>query len=209
MTALDDIRPMLLMERRAPFDDPGYTFEMKFDGYRVLAGIVDGKAALRTRSGADCTRWYPEVTRSLAGLRGGPHVLDGEVAVLDEIGRSDFVRTHARSARRGFPAGADPVVFCAFDLLVHAGRDIRPEPLKVRKALLAKLLARPLDAVLLVEGIEGKGVWFFDQVLALELEGMVAKRWDSPYLSGERSSAWLKIKRKGAVPPERFRRGPS
>jgi bifunctional non-homologous end joining protein LigD len=146
------------------------------------------------------------VTRSLAGLRGGPHVLDGEVAVLDEIGRSDFERTHARSARRGFPAGADPVVYCAFDLLVHGGRDIRGEALEVRKALLAKLLARPLDAVLLVEGIAEQGVWFFSQVLALELEGMVAKRLDSPYLSGVRSGAWVKVKRPGAVPAERFKR---
>lgn len=143
----------------------------------------------------------------LADLPGGRHVLDGEVCVLDDYGRSDFDRLHARAKRRGFPAGADPVVFCAFDLLVHQGLDVRALPLKTRKRRLAQLLRRQRPSVLLVDGIAERGTWLFIQALELKLEGIVSKRLDSEYESGVRSRAWVKVKRPGAVPAERFRRG--
>lgn len=200
------LEPMLLEEVRPSLAPDGqeWTAEIKFDGYRLLAGVADGKATLRSRNGANATSWYPEL-QSLGVLPGSP-ILDGEVCVLDSLGRSDFNRLHDRSRRRGRPSGSDGVVFCAFDLLAWKGRDLRQQPLYKRKAALAKLLATPVDSVMLCQDMPGQVRWLYQQALALELEGVVAKRLDSLYLSGERSSAWLKVKRPGAVPPERFKR---
>lgn len=195
---LEEVRPAL-----AP-DGPEWTAEIKFDGYRLLAGVAAGAAVLKSRNGADATKWYPEL-QSLGSLPGSP-ILDGEVCVLDELGRSDFNRLHARSRRRGRPAGSDGVVFCVFDLLAWKGRDLRQQPLAKRKAALAKLLAQPVDAVLFCHDLPGKVHWLYQKALALELEGVVAKRLDSPYVAGARSAWWLKVKRPGAVPPERFKR---
>lgn len=206
MIPLASLDPMSFIERRSPpADQTGWTTELKFDGYRCLASIATGAVQLRTKGGADCTRWYPEIVRGLASVPGGQHVLDGEVVVLDDIGRPDFDRLHRRSARRGFPPGADPVVFAAFDLLMHRGVDVRTEALIVRKALLAKLLEVRPPSVLLVEGVPDAS-WLFSKVLELKLEGIVCKRLDSPYRSGVRTADWVKVKRPGAVPAERFRR---
>lgn len=201
---LDSISPMLLGEAKRPFDDPGWTAELKFDGYRVLAGIRDGRARLKSRNGADATKWYPEL-QSLSALPGEP-ILDGEVCVLDELGRSDFNRLQDRSRRRGRPTGSEGVVYCVFDLLSHRGKDMREQPLSKRKAALKRLLSKAPASVMLVQDVPGQVPWLYTQALSLELEGIVAKRLDSQYLAGQRSDAWLKIKRPGAIPPERFKR---
>ena len=96
-------------------------YELKFDGYRVVGGVNAGQVQLATRNGADATKWFPEVAAGLGTLAGGPHILDGEVCVLDELGRSDCNRLQDRARRRRGYAGADPVVFCAFDLLAING----------------------------------------------------------------------------------------
>jgi bifunctional non-homologous end joining protein LigD len=199
-----DIEPMLLGEVPRPFDEPRWTAELKYDGYRVLAGIEKAGVRLKSRNGADATKWYPEL-QSIGALPSGT-VLDGEVCVLDDIGRSDFMRLQARSRRRGRPPGSDPVVFCAFDVLVYRGRDLRANPLHDRKATLRGLLVEPPQSVLLVQDMPDKVEWLYHQAIALELEGIVAKRLDSVYLSGQRSNAWLKIKRPNAIPAQRFKR---
>lgn len=116
--------PMLLSEgkRPAPFGQVGWIFDIKYDGWRLLAGARDGKVQLATRNGVDATNWFPEVVQGLASLAGGPHILDGEVCVLDDLGRSDFNRLQDRAGRRRWFHGCDPVVFCAFDLLARDGR---------------------------------------------------------------------------------------
>lgn len=91
-------------------------------------------------------------------------ILDGEVCVLDEIGRSDFNRLQARAARRGFPAGADPVTFCAFDVLYADGRYVMDLPLVQRKAMLQRVLA-PLAGRLIVVGEFPADAALFDQVV--------------------------------------------
>lgn len=96
--------------------------------------------ALKTRGGVDATAWFAELGAALAALPPGAHILDGEIVVQDEIGRSDFNRPHARALRRCWHAGADPVLYCVFDLLVHGGRDIRALPIEERKARLRALL---------------------------------------------------------------------
>lgn len=123
MIKIDDFRPMLLDERPIDLDQPGWIYELKMDGYRVLAEF-DGTAQLRTRNGTDATTWFPEVTHSLTNFKKGHCVVDGEVCVLDEIGRSDFNQLQDRARRRGRYPGAPTVVYCIFDLLVNHGMDI-------------------------------------------------------------------------------------
>lgn len=199
---------MLLDERRAPpFGLAGWLYEIKFDGYRLVAGIDAGKVQLATRNGADATRWFPEVVAGLATLAGGPHVLDGEVCVLDGLGRSDFNRLQDRARRRRWVEGADPVVFCAFDLLAQDGRSLIDTALEKRKARPAKLLT-PAPAAVLYVGDFGadEGRQMYGHAKELKLEGLVAKRLGSRYQPGVRSPDWVKCKVPGAVPPERFKR---
>lgn len=201
-----ELPPMLLTELPRPFSDPAWTYELKFDGYRLMAEIEAGRCALKSRNGANATAWFPEVTSGLATLTGGPHVLDGEACVLDELGRSDFDRLHARARRRRNWPGADPVVFCAFDALVIDGKNLMGRPLSARKAALKRLLAARPASVLYVSGIDADGEGLYEQAVALRLEGIVAKRLRSHYVPGERSADWIKIKRPGAVPAQRFDR---
>ena len=98
------------------------------------------------------------------------------------------------------------MVFCAFDVLFLRGKDLRLRPLGNRLDTLKRLLSKPLANVLFMQHLTGKVQWLYQQALALQLEGVVAKRLDSPYLTGQRSSLWLKIKRPGAVPAQRFQR---
>jgi len=200
------IRPMLSIERTVPPDDPGWTHELKYDGYRVLAEVDNGLVTLMTRNGTDATSWFPEVAQGLATLRQGRHIIDGEMCVLDEMGRSNFDRLLDRAKRRGYHLGSDPAVFCAFDLLIYRGEDIRSWELAGRKTMLRVLLRRHVPSVLLVKDLPGRGVWLYEQACALKMEGIVSKRLDSQYESGKRSTKWGKVKRPGAVRPERFRR---
>jgi bifunctional non-homologous end joining protein LigD len=127
--------------------------------------------------------------------------------VLDPTGRADFDKLHARAMRRKSYAGADPVVFCAFDVLVVAGRDIMAKPLAARKTALRKLLTPAPASVLIVSAIKREGAALYEQAVALRLEGIVAMREGSQYVPGARSEEWVKIKRPGATPAGRFSRG--
>lgn len=200
---LSAIAPMLSEEAKQPFDDPAWLFEINFDGCRLLAETSREDVRLASRNGGDVTHWFPEL-QELKAL-GGRHVLDGEACVLDDMGRPDFMRLQARAARRGFPAGAEPIVYCVFDLLVHNGRNLMARPLWARQALLAKLLASPPLSILLVTHVVEQGRWLYQEAQALQLEGIVAKRIDSIYRPGERTKDWL-INRPGAVPAKRFKR---
>jgi bifunctional non-homologous end joining protein LigD len=194
---------MLLTERKAVPREAGWLYEIKFDGYRVLASTgPDGR--LKSRGGIDASRWFPEVVAAVADMPPGC-VLDGEVCVLDDLGRSDFDRLHARAQRKGWYEGADLVVYCVFDVLVAKGKDVRGMALEKRKATLARMLRAHSDQVLHVTGTDD-GNWLYGTALQLELEGVVGKRLGSTYQDGKRSADWFKVKRPGAVPPERFKR---
>ena len=117
MPSLEQLRPMELGTRKLPFTDPAWGFEVKYDGYRMLAEVDAGRVRLQTRNGADATAWFPEIARPLAGMPAGRHIVDGEVCVLDGIGRSDFDRLQDRARLRRYRPGADLVAFCVFDVL--------------------------------------------------------------------------------------------
>jgi bifunctional non-homologous end joining protein LigD len=200
---------MLLHEGRRPppFKQPDWIYELKFDGYRLIAGVDDGQVQLNTRNGADATMWFPEIVQSLAKLKGGPHILDGEVSVLDDVGRSDFNRLQDRARRRKWFEGCDPVTYCAFDLLARDGHSLISLPVEARKLQLRELLFVTMPAILYVGHFDGEhGQELYDRARELKLEGLVAKRLGSPYVPGVRSKDWIKCKVLGAVPPERFKR---
>jgi bifunctional non-homologous end joining protein LigD len=199
---LAEISPMLLMDRKTVPTTGDWHFEIKYDGYRLLA--TTGQVELKSRGGVDATKWFPELRDALSALPAGS-ILDGEVCVLTDLGISDFERLHRRAARRGRHVGADPVAYCIFDLIVTGGRDLRAQPIEKRKAALKKLLTDPPAGLLYVADVDD-GEWLYDNALALSLEGIVGKRAGSTYQAGARSPDWVKVKRPGAVPAQRFGR---
>jgi bifunctional non-homologous end joining protein LigD len=188
--------PMLAREGDRPFTDPYWIYEIKYDGYRCMARAGGGKAVeLRTRRGANCTKWFPEIARLLEELPGGPHVIDGEACVLDDIGRSDFNCLEDRAKRRRWYPGCDPVTLCAFDVLYVDGRNVMGLPLMERKELLRELLDPLRGRLVIVGDFAADAALFQTIVMGAKLEGLVAKRRTSPYQPGVRSRDWLKIKR--------------
>lgn len=212
MLSFENLLPMLLDERKvAPEDQEGYLVEPKFDGYRVLAEFGEGRCRMRSKNGADCTRWFAEVAAALVSLKCGHTIVDGEMCVLDEFGRSNFEAVHTRALRRRYTEGTPAVTYCVFDLLAVNGRDITKEPLEERKGRLATIMeAYEPEHTLYVQHMSSDDVdrpisWLYDHALQLHLEGVVAKRADSIYRPGERVREWFKLKRPGAVPKERFK----
>jgi bifunctional non-homologous end joining protein LigD len=194
---LEEAEPMLAETRERPFSKPGWLFELKLDGYRIRAGKENGVARLITRNGHDIAAQFPEIARAVAALPYEGFILDGELAVPDESGRPSFQRlqnraglTRALDVRRA--AVETPAVLYVFDLLAFAGYDLRPLPLEQRKAILVRVLPR-VGPLKYVEHFEKDGEALYEQVVQLGLEGIVAKKADSPYRAG-RSSNWLKIR---------------
>ncbi|NNG17485.1 MAG: DNA ligase D, partial [Gemmatimonadales bacterium] len=191
------IEVMLAETAEGPFTKPGWLFELKLDGYRIIAGQDQGTASMYTRSGRDTTESFPDIARAVAALPYAHVVLDGEVVALDADGRPSFQRLQQR-ARLTRPldvkraAVAIPATYYVFDLLGFEDFDLRPLPLEVRKSLLQRILP-PVGPLPFVDHIAERGEAVFDQVRKLRLEGIVGKRADAPYRGG-RSSAWVKIR---------------
>jgi bifunctional non-homologous end joining protein LigD len=188
---------MLAEAREEPFSGKGWIFELKYDGFRVLAERNGDQAMLRYRRGLDATTIYPEVAQAVRMLPCDQFVLDGEVVVLDKDGQPNFQQLQkrariTRAADAAEAAAVRPGTFFAFDILGLGGRDLRGLPLLERKTLLRRLLpqAGPLRYA---DHIEEKGEPFFAAARARGLEGIVAKRADAPYRAG-RSGAWVKIR---------------
>jgi bifunctional non-homologous end joining protein LigD len=194
---LTSVEPMLAETGQEPFSAEGWIFELKHDGFRLLAGRRDGRAELAYRSGTVATEVFPEVERALAELPCDGLVLDGEVVVLDARGRPSFQGLQKRVQLRrpadvALAARQRPATFFVFDLLAAEGHDLRPLPLLERKRLLQALL--PAAGTLrYADHVEQEGVAFHAEVSRLGLEGVMAKRADSPYVPG-RSPQWLKLR---------------
>lgn len=188
---------MLAEPRSAPFDSAEHLFELKYDGYRLLAEKhAGGGARLLLRRGSE-TPAFPEVLRTVAALPFGHLVLDGEVVVPDASGKPSFNALQKRAllsrpADLARAAAVAPATYYAFDLLGFEDFDVRPLPLRARKELLEKLLPKA-GSVRYLDHIDTQGVAFFDGVARLRLEGIMAKRKDAPYRAG-RSPSWLKIR---------------
>jgi bifunctional non-homologous end joining protein LigD len=210
--AVEAVTPMLAEVREQPFTAAGWVFELKYDGYRVLAGhAAAGAVRLLYRSGRDATALFPELARAVMGLPFASLVLDGEAVALDALGRPSFGLLQRRAqgwqaaAVAASAAGAPglaavgetaaPMVLFVFDLLAGEGFDLRPLPLATRRAMLRRVLAAadPQGPLRLVEAVEERGEDLFAAIAGLGLEGILAKRAGSPYRAG-RSADWLKVR---------------
>src|SRR5229473_311514 len=172
-----------------------WVHEIKFDGYRILALLVDGKVTLMTRNGLDWTRKFPEIAAALARQKIASAMLDGEVVALAANGHSSFAQL--QQALSTGDTGA--LVYYCFDLPYLDGRDLTRLPLIERKSALRGLLAGS-GGPAVTGGIvrytdhqDSRGPEFFRQACAMALEGIISKRRDAPYTPG-RSRSWLKIK---------------
>jgi bifunctional non-homologous end joining protein LigD len=188
----DFIPPMLATLVAAPFDDPGWSFEVKWDGFRVEAVVDGGTVRLWTRGKQDAGRYFGPFLEPPTWLQARQAIVDGEVIALDKHGEPDFALLQANIKGHG-GVGPTPFVYEVFDLLFLDGRSLLDEPLAERRRLLAGVL-RTDPRVRLSEDIVGDGMAFFEAAKDRALEGIMAKDRSSTYLPGKRSMAWQKVK---------------
>ncbi len=181
------IRPMLATAVREPFDRPGWIFEVKWDGYRAVAEVRSGAVSLYSRNGISFARKFASVAETLQ-KSGLDAVLDGEIVVVDDLGRPDF---QALQHYQG--SGSGHLVYYVFDLPYLRGHDLTGLPLERRKELLGKVLP-PGPHVRLSDHVANEGILFYRAVTERGLEGIIAKDAASAYEAGRRSRQWLKVK---------------
>ena len=178
----------------APFDDPDWQFEIKWDGFRVEAVVDGGAVRLWTRGEQDAARYFGTFLAPPTWIAARRAIVDGEVIALDDRGEPDFALLQEQIKGRGRPGAAvTPFVYEAFDLLHLDGRSLLDEPLEERRRLLAAVL-RADPRVRMSEHIAGEGIAFFEAARQRGLEGIMAKDRRSRYVPGARTLDWQKIK---------------
>ena len=178
---------MLATLVKKPFDKPGWTYEEKYDGYRILAYKEGTRVTLLSRNSNDRTQTFSTVAKAVANLPACTLLLDGEVVAFDRKGVSRFqllqnLKTEPR--------------YAVFDCLYCDGVDLRVEPLTVRRATLEKIIGRTdreRSEVFSSAILDANGLKAFDLAKRKGYEGVVAKNQSSPYVEG-RSANWLKFK---------------
>jgi len=191
------IHPMLATAVEEAFDDPGWLFEIKWDGYRAVAFIKDGALRLISRNQNDLTAQYPELRDLPKFVKAERAVVDGEVVALDEEGRPSFSLMQQRTGfradgHRGTRRQGVRVIYYAFDLIYADGYDLRRVGLEERKAALRSLIENSA-IVHFSDHYPEKGLDLFGAAKERGLEGIVAKKRNSCY-EEKRSREWLKIK---------------
>jgi bifunctional non-homologous end joining protein LigD len=189
------INPMLATLVDDPFSNPEWIFETKWDGFRSICFVKNGKSRFVSRNQIDMTPQYPELADVAKQIDAKEAILDGEIVALDQDGRPRFQLLQPRVGRKsGIAAlrGQGHIVYYVFDLIYVDGYDLMPCPVVKRKEVLARIL-KPASFIKLSEHIGGDGEAFFKQIEKFHLEGMIAKRAASPYVQ-KRSRDWLKVK---------------
>ncbi|HEY1959573.1 MAG TPA: DNA ligase D [Polyangiaceae bacterium] len=176
----------------------GYTYELKLDGVRVIADKRDDDVFLTYRSNRDTTAAYPEVARAVQTLAPGRVVLDGEIVAFDEKGLPNFQRLaqriHASERTSRWATLGVPVVYLVFDVLALGPYDLRGLPLVCRREILRKIVLGS-GVIRALDFLETGGNALLDFCRARHMEGIVAKRVDSPYRAGpKRTNDWVKVK---------------
>lgn len=195
---LDRLEPMLARSGPLPRDPEAWAFEVKWDGIRALLHVAGDQLEVRTRSGRVVTGGYPELAGLPAALDGREAVLDGEIVAFDAGGRPSFQALQPRMSSHGAAPGAGllasaPVWLMLFDLLRLDGEDLVDLPWDERRARL-DALALTGDAWSTPAAHPGEGEALLAETAKRGLEGIVAKRRDSPYRPGRRAAQWVKVK---------------
>ncbi|HEX7236772.1 MAG TPA: DNA ligase D [Gammaproteobacteria bacterium] len=185
----DKPSPQLATAVTRPPEGPGWVFEPKLDGYRVLCRKDGDEVTVLTRRGNDWTDEFRNIADGVRALPCRAALIDGEAVVYDSKGVTSFQRL--QNALKG---DNSQIALVAFDLLHLDGWDLRRAPLVERKALLARLLEGGPAAIRFGEHVTEGGAKFFAAACKLGLEGIVAKRANDPYRERERTRSWLKIK---------------
>lgn len=180
------IEPCLPSLATKPPNGPEWIHEIKHDGYRLMICRDTAGMRLLTRRGYDWTARFPAIASAASVLRAKSFLIDGEAVCCDDKGIAVFDKLRQRRNEWS-------VFLVAFDLLELNGRDLRREPIEIRKAGLARLLRNAEPGLQLSEHIEHEAAIVFEHACKLGLEGIVSKRRGSRYQSG-RSSLWLKSK---------------
>jgi bifunctional non-homologous end joining protein LigD len=181
-----DLKPMLATLVDKPFDAPGWLYEIKWDGYRALAYLRNGKVALRSRNNKSFDEKFYAIHDALKQWKINA-VVDGEIIVTDEKGMANFGKLQNwRSEADGL------ILFYVFDIVWLEGRSLLQLPLSERRKILEQVIPES-DQVLLSQEFETNGLEFYETAEKLGLEGIMAKKADSVYVQ-DRSKDWLKIK---------------
>lgn len=184
-------RPELATLLDRPPNGENWIHEIKYDGYRILCFLSEAGVRLVSRNGIAWTHKFPEIAESASKLPLKSAILDGEIAVIDQEGRTDFQAL--QNSLKGIGSGS--LVYYAFDILHAGGFDLAQTPLLARKRLLRGLLesAPENGPIRYADHIQGSGESVFSNACRLGLEGIVSKQADSPY-DQKRSRRWLKVK---------------
>jgi bifunctional non-homologous end joining protein LigD len=177
------VHPMLATLVAEPVNRPGWVYEEKYDGDRIVAYKEGDRVRLWSRNQKDRTERFPGIVAAIKRLRPRTLLLDGEVVVFDRKGISRFQLLHQK--------GGD-FVYAVFDCLLHDGKDLRQQPLVARRAVLEACLG-PNPALKLSRRLSANGVTAYRAAKRRGYEGLVAKDASSPYVEA-RSSYWLKVK---------------
>ena len=181
------VRPMLATLVDQPFDEPGWQYEIKWDGYRAVAMINKGKVNLISRNNKSFNEKFYPVADALKKWDINA-VIDGEVVVLNDKGISNF------GSLQNWRSEADgPLLYYVFDILWLNGYDLRSLPLTRRREILKDILP-PENIIRLSENFETSATEFLATAAKMGMEGIIAKKVDSVYIEGDRTREWLKIK---------------
>jgi bifunctional non-homologous end joining protein LigD len=183
----DLMKPMLATKTSTVFSKPGWIYEIKWDGYRLISNIQKGKVTIYSRNGISYNHKFQAIAENLKSI---PHdvILDGEVVVLNEEGIPDFQQLH------NYPeGGTGELRYYVFDILYLNGHETTSLPLLKRKSLIPEVI-EGIPLVFYCDHVESMGNTFFQQALDAGLEGIIAKKADAVYTPGIRTENWLKIK---------------
>ena len=186
----NDVSAQLAKPADRPPEGGEWLYEIKYDGYRIIAFVEGGKARLVSRNGRDYSAGFREIAESLREwAQGRAMVLDGEAVVLDEQGKPDFqaLQNHLKGGKRG------ALTYMAFDLLALDGADLRRGRLIDRKEKLRALIGNAPPNIRFSSHAQGGGKEIYQAACAAGLEGIVAKKAGSVY-SGTRNGDWVKVK---------------
>ena len=190
----DRVEPCLaLLSDRIPVG-ADWSYEVKWDGYRLAIHVSQKQVRIITRGGHDWTPRFPTIARDVLELGLDSAIIDGEAVVIDERGAADFGALQKALGGRGGKRFASEAILYAFDLLYLNGHDLRILGCDDRRGILEDVLGIfPHDSIRLSEDVKAEGPAFLKLACEMGLEGIIAKRRSAPYRSG-RGGEWLKIK---------------
>jgi bifunctional non-homologous end joining protein LigD len=183
-----DIKPMLATVVDKPFDDENWVYEIKWDGYRALAYLKNGKIDLRSRTNLSYNEKFEVIVEALGNWKINA-LIDGEIIAVNEEGRPDFQALQAFGK-----TGNTNLFYYAFDLLWYDGKEYTQLPLVERKAILQSIMPEDEPIIKYSDHIVGEGKAFFEAAIDKGLEGVMAKKANSVYTINYRTKSWLKIK---------------